>query len=29
MQAHGEFLDALSQTARSKDRGLPTPPSES
>ncbi len=23
MQAHGEFLDALSQTARSKDRGLP------
>jgi hypothetical protein len=22
MQAHGEFLDALAQTARSKDRGL-------
>jgi hypothetical protein len=22
MQAHGEFLDALSQTARSKERGL-------
>jgi hypothetical protein len=22
MQAHGEFLDALVQTARSKDRGL-------
>lgn len=23
MRAHGEFLDALVQTARSKDRGLP------
>jgi hypothetical protein len=24
MRAHGEFLDALVQTARSKDRGLPS-----
>jgi hypothetical protein len=26
MQAHDEFLDALAQTARSKDRGQVTPP---
>lgn len=24
MRAHGEFLDALAETARSKDRGLPS-----
>jgi hypothetical protein len=24
VRAHGEFLDALAQTARSKDRGLPS-----
>ncbi|MDT4914722.1 MAG: hypothetical protein QOC66_3850 [Pseudonocardiales bacterium] len=28
MQAHGEFLDALSQTAQSKERGLQAPPPE-
>jgi hypothetical protein len=28
MRAHGDFLDALVQTARSKDRGSHPPPSD-